>query len=57
MGLSRGVSPRFVRRYANLAPIIEEAARAFTRDVKSRAFPSKAESYSDGKATALRRVR
>lgn len=57
MGLSRGVTPRFVRRYANLAPIIEEAARAFTRDVKSRSFPSKAESYADGKAAALRQVR
>ncbi len=44
MGLSPEVSPRFVRRYANLAPIIEEAARAFTRDVKrrsSRARPSR----------------
>jgi 3-methyl-2-oxobutanoate hydroxymethyltransferase len=57
MGLSPGVSPRFVRRYANLAPIIEEAARAFTRDVKSRSFPSKEESYSGGKVPALRRVR
>ncbi|HYV41573.1 MAG TPA: 3-methyl-2-oxobutanoate hydroxymethyltransferase, partial [Thermoanaerobaculia bacterium] len=57
MGLSSGVAPRFVRRYANLAPIIQEAARAFTRDVKSRSFPGKEESYSAGKATALRRVR
>jgi 3-methyl-2-oxobutanoate hydroxymethyltransferase len=57
MGLSPGVAPRFVRRYANLAPIIEEAARAFTRDVKSRSFPGKEESYATGKATALRRVR
>ncbi len=57
MGLSTGVTPRFVRRYANLAPIIEEAARAFARDVKSRSFPTKEESYSDGKALQLRRVR
>jgi 3-methyl-2-oxobutanoate hydroxymethyltransferase len=57
MGLSPGVAPRFVRRYANLAPIIEEAARAFTRDVKSRDFPSEAESYVNGKPPALRRVR
>ena len=46
-------APRFVRRYANLAPIIEEAARAFTRDVKSRDFPSEAESYADGSPPAL----
>jgi len=56
MGLSRGVNPRFVRRYADLSTTIEDAARAYTRDVKDGSFPSKAETYSDGKAPALRRV-
>ena len=56
MGLSRGVNPRFVRRYADLSTTIEEAARAYTRDVKDGSFPSEAETYSDGKAPALRRV-
>ncbi len=56
MGLSRGVNPRFVRRYADLSTIIEEAARAYTRDVKDGSFPSEAETYSDVKAPALRRV-
>ena len=57
MGLSRGVHPRFVRRYADLSSIIEEAARAYTRDVKDGSFPSESETYADVKTPALRRVR
>ena len=55
MGLTRDLRPRFVRRYADLSTVIEEAAKAFTRDVKSGNFPSAEESYTGGK-TALRRV-
>ena len=55
MGLSRGVAPRFVRRYADLSTTIEAAARAFTSDVKSGSYPSKEESYSASKPP-LRRV-
>ena len=55
VGLTRNLRPKFVRRYADLAPLIEEAARAFTRDVKSGEFPSKEESFSGAKPT-LRRV-
>ncbi|MCP1907541.1 3-methyl-2-oxobutanoate hydroxymethyltransferase [Bradyrhizobium elkanii] len=32
-------SPKFVRRYGNLGPMIEEAIAGYARDVKSRAFP------------------
>jgi 3-methyl-2-oxobutanoate hydroxymethyltransferase len=56
MGLSRGVNPRFVRRYADLSSIIEEAARAYTNDVKDGSFPSEAETYADITAPPLRRV-
>ena len=57
VGLTRGLRPKFVRRYADLSPVIEEAARAFTRDVRSGAFPSLEESYGGGKpTTTLRRV-
>ena len=56
VGLTQGLRPKFVRRYVDLAPLIEEAARAFTRDVKSGAFPSHAESYAGGKPTTLRQV-
>jgi 3-methyl-2-oxobutanoate hydroxymethyltransferase len=57
MGLSRGVNPRFMRRYADLSSVIEEAARAYTRDVKDGSFPSESETYADVKTPPLRRVR
>ena len=38
-GLTRDLRPKFVRRYADLSTVIADAARAFTRDVKSGAFP------------------
>lgn len=55
MGLTRDIHPKFVRRYAELSSVIEEAAKAFTRDVKEGSFPNEQESFSGGK-TALRRV-
>jgi 3-methyl-2-oxobutanoate hydroxymethyltransferase len=55
MGLTRDIAPRFVRRYADLSSIIEEAARAFTKDVRTGDFPNKEESYSGARAP-LRRV-
>jgi 3-methyl-2-oxobutanoate hydroxymethyltransferase len=55
VGLTRDLRPRFVRRYADLSSVIEGAARAFTQDVKSGAFPSKEESFTGAKPT-LRRV-
>ena len=55
MGLTRDLRPRFVRRYADLSTAIQEAAKAFTRDVKEGNFPNEEESFSAGK-TALRRV-
>jgi 3-methyl-2-oxobutanoate hydroxymethyltransferase len=55
MGLTRDLRPRFVRRYADLSTVIEGAAIAFTRDVKSGSFPSAEESFAGGK-TALRQV-
>ena len=41
MGLTGAATPRFARRYAELAPVIEEAARAFAKDVKTGQFPSR----------------
>lgn len=32
-------APKFVRRYGNLGPAIEEAVAGYARDVRSRAFP------------------
>ncbi|MCX6826457.1 MAG: 3-methyl-2-oxobutanoate hydroxymethyltransferase [candidate division Zixibacteria bacterium] len=38
-------TPKFVRRYANLPPLIEKAARGFVADVKSGSYPSDDESF------------
>ena len=45
VGLTPGASPKFARRYADLAPEISHAAVAFCEDVHNGRFPSDAESY------------
>ena len=49
LGLTRDLRPKFVRRYADLSTLIEEAARAFGTDVRSGAFPSKEESFTSAR--------
>jgi 3-methyl-2-oxobutanoate hydroxymethyltransferase len=46
VGLGQGPAPRFVRRYADLAGAITDAARRFVNDVRSGDYPSEAETYS-----------
>ena len=45
LGLYTDFHPRFVRRYAEMAEDITKAFGHYVRDVKSREFPSQAESY------------
>ncbi|MGQ9862868.1 MAG: 3-methyl-2-oxobutanoate hydroxymethyltransferase [Bacteroidia bacterium] len=45
LGLTKGFSPRFLRRYANLFETVLQAAQAYIHDVKNQAFPTLAESY------------
>lgn len=45
LGINQGFSPRFLRRYANLADIMIEAFQTYINDVKSGDFPSPTESY------------
>ncbi|OJV80653.1 MAG: 3-methyl-2-oxobutanoate hydroxymethyltransferase [Bacteroidia bacterium 44-10] len=45
LGLNKGFSPRFLRRYANLFDEITIAVRQYMNDVKSSDFPSVDESY------------
>lgn len=45
LGINQGFSPRFLRRYANLAEIMTDAFRRYISDVKSSDFPSAAEQY------------
>ncbi|MCS6789450.1 MAG: 3-methyl-2-oxobutanoate hydroxymethyltransferase [Bacteroidia bacterium] len=45
LGLNKAFSPRFLRRYADLADIVEKACKQYIQDVKQRDFPSLQESY------------
>lgn len=45
LGINQGFSPRFLRRYANLAEDITRAVQAYIEDVKTRDFPSEKEQY------------
>jgi 3-methyl-2-oxobutanoate hydroxymethyltransferase len=45
LGLTEGLSPRFVRRYADVGAVIVEALTRFVGDVRGGAFPSAEESY------------
>lgn len=45
LGINQGFSPRFLRRYANLAEEITRAVQAYIEDVKTQDFPSEKEQY------------
>ena len=45
LGINQGFSPRFLRRYADLASIMHDAVGRYIEDVKSGDFPSQEESY------------
>ena len=46
LGLYQGKSPRFVKRYAELAGMIQEALERFAADVRSGEFPAEEHTYS-----------
>jgi 3-methyl-2-oxobutanoate hydroxymethyltransferase len=46
IGLSFGHTPKFVRRYADAAALVADAVGRYAADVRSRAFPTDAESYA-----------
>ena len=45
LGINKGFSPRFLRRYADLSGIMTEAVQNYIADVKSGDFPTPQESY------------
>ncbi len=45
LGINQGFSPRFLRRYANLAEVMNQAISHYVDDVKSSDFPNQTESY------------
>lgn len=46
LGLCEKYSPKFVKRYADLGPIITEAARQYVSDVKEGVFPTEEHSFT-----------
>jgi 3-methyl-2-oxobutanoate hydroxymethyltransferase len=46
LGLYEGKSPRFVKRYAELVPVIQAALERYAADVRSGAFPADEHTYS-----------
>src|SRR5205823_11187258 len=46
LGLYEGSAPRFVKQYADLAPMIEEAVARYAAEVREGAFPEAKHTYS-----------
>jgi 3-methyl-2-oxobutanoate hydroxymethyltransferase len=46
LGLYEGTTPRFVKRYAELAGIARDALETYAAEVRSRAFPEERHTYS-----------
>ena len=45
LGINKGFSPRFLRRYADLGNVITDALGSYITDVKSGDFPNEKEQY------------
>jgi 3-methyl-2-oxobutanoate hydroxymethyltransferase len=48
LGVFTDFTPKFVKRYADLGSEIENAAQAYARDVRSRAFPADEHLFGGG---------
>jgi 3-methyl-2-oxobutanoate hydroxymethyltransferase len=46
LGLYSGSAPRFVKQYADLAPVIRDAVAAYAEDVRTRRFPEEVHTYA-----------
>ena len=45
LGINKGFSPRFLRRYADLHTVMTDAVGRYVADVKSQDFPNEQEQY------------
>lgn len=45
LGINKGFSPKFLRRYANLSSVINDAVSRYIDDVKTSDFPNENEQY------------
>jgi 3-methyl-2-oxobutanoate hydroxymethyltransferase len=48
LGLYEGTTPRFVKTYATIAPVIRDAVAAYADDVRGRRFPEAVHTYAIG---------
>jgi 3-methyl-2-oxobutanoate hydroxymethyltransferase len=56
LGLYDGHTPKFVRKYANIAAEMQTALEHYLADVRSGAFPSDAESFHGTSEEELKRL-
>ncbi len=52
MGITDGRKPKFVKPYANVSPIMEDAVKTYAEEVRARAFPSADFVYQQRKKSA-----
>jgi 3-methyl-2-oxobutanoate hydroxymethyltransferase len=45
LGINKGFSPKFLRRYADLHTVMTDAVQHYIQDVKAKNFPNREESY------------
>ena len=45
LGMNKGFSPKFLRRYADLFTVMTDAVGQYVADVKDCAFPNENEQY------------
>lgn len=45
LGINKGFSPKFLRRYADLSSVINQAVSSYIEDVKTSDFPNASEQY------------
>ncbi len=53
LGMNPEFSPRFVKKYANLAQVIGDAAARYREEVRGGAFPSAEYTFSSEKPSAM----
>ncbi len=52
IGLFEKFTPKFVKKYVNLSPMIKDAFSKYKEEVKAGEFPSEKESFSEGQEVA-----
>ena len=45
LGINKGFKPRFLRQYAGLYDVMNDACKSYIDDVKSKSFPNEKEQY------------